>query len=92
MEMETDFVIVLAGAVVVLALFIANMWLTVRRGEGSRLVSRLTYCLALAVVAFNLRRFMDDSTTVFWAHIVAIVCILVSFYRAERSPLTMPEE
>lgn len=93
MAVEADTVIALAGAAVVLALFFVNMWLTVKKGQGSRLVARCMYGLALLVVGYNMRRYAGDSeSTVLWAHVIALICIVVSFYKSERSPLTMPEE
>lgn len=93
MAIEADIVIAQAGAVAVLALFFVNMWLTVRKGQGSRLVARCMYGLALLVVAFNMRRYVGDAeSTVLWAHVIALICILISFYKSERSSLTMPDE
>ncbi|MCD8349626.1 MAG: hypothetical protein LUC93_03345 [Planctomycetaceae bacterium] len=88
-----DFILVLSVAVVVLALFIVNLWLTVKRGQGSRILSRLTYGLGVIVVGYNGWRYIgDSSSSVLVANGIALVCILVAWYRAEKNPLTVPEE
>ncbi len=88
-----DFILVLTGAVVVLALFVVNLWLTYTRGQGSRFLSRLTYGLGVVVVGYNIWRYIGDpASSVLAANIIALICILVAWYRAEKNPLTMPEE
>ncbi|MCD8138828.1 MAG: hypothetical protein LUE17_03455 [Planctomycetaceae bacterium] len=88
-----DFILVLGGAVVVLVLFCVNLWLTVKRGQGSRLLSRMTFGLGVIVVGYNISRYRDDlSSSALIANFIALICILVAWYRAEKSSLTMPEE
>jgi uncharacterized membrane protein len=81
-KLSTDFFIVLAGAIVVLLLFVVNLTLAARRGHFSRNVTFALYGVAAAVVLFNFFRSLGvESSYVLVAHGVVLFSIVVSLRR-----------
>ena len=82
--------LVVIGAGVSAACFVANLVVTARRNESSRRLGRLTYLFAGLTLAGNTARLLladAQDTTVVWANVIAFACIMVSFYRSEKNPV-----
>lgn len=87
-ELEWNFIVVLCGAAVVLALFIANLVHTIKKNRQSLLLSRLMYVVGALTILFNIYRVhaADDGSTAMFGNLIALVCVAVMFYKNEKSP------
>jgi hypothetical protein len=81
-KFSAGFFVVLAGAVIVLALFVVNLALAARRGHVSRPVTFALHGVASVVVLFNFLRILGvESSYVLAAHGVVLFSIVVSLRR-----------
>lgn len=80
------------GALILL-LLITNIMLATKRGKDSDLVRRLMYILAfVAVIIAIIRSFALYSSTVVFADVLVLVCLIVAFIRSEHKPADLTEK
>ncbi|MDR2178673.1 MAG: hypothetical protein LBP21_00055 [Synergistaceae bacterium] len=85
MNFSPGFWVVLTGAIAVMGLFVANLFLAARRGRLSRNITFALYGVASAVVLFNFfRNWGVESSYVLVAHGVVLFSIVVSLRRYLR--------
>ncbi|MEM1484137.1 hypothetical protein V6615_04550 [Oscillospiraceae bacterium PP1C4] len=87
-QMDVSLLIVLIGAGMVLLLCIVNAVITAKRNLPCRILSRITYGIAILAVLFNMvRMVITETPAMVFANVIALVCVIVSLVRSEKMPL-----
>lgn len=74
------------GAMILL-LWLYNLVRALRQRSDCVPVRRLMYCLAIAAVALSIARSSQlYGSTVVFANLIALLCIIAAFARSERKP------